>query len=183
MYRIGLLADTHIPHRLAALPPALFERLAGVDLILHAGDLVDPAILDDLEQIAPTLAVRGNLHLQSPWPNDQHLPRALDLGIQGRRIVVSHGHLSNWNTIWEKLWLLLPNHHGRANRRLPRRLARAFPGADVYVFGHSHRALVARQNGALFVNPGAVCPTHGEAASVARLTVTPESIEAEILPL
>ncbi len=180
---IGLLADTHIPHRLAALPAAVFDRFAGVDLILHAGDLVDPAILDDLQKIAPALAVRGNLHLQSPRPNDQRLPWVLDLNVEGWRIVVAHGHLSHWNTLREKFWLLLPDQHARANRRLPARLLRAFPGADVYVFGHSHRALVERRDGALFVNPGAVCPTDGEAASVARLTLTPGGVEAEILRL
>jgi predicted phosphodiesterase len=60
---------------------------------------------------------------------------------------------------------------------------RAFPGADVYVFGHSHRALVERRDGALFVNPGAACPTRDETPSVARLVVTPDSVEAMILTL
>jgi len=168
---------------MAALPPALYRRLEGVDLILHAGDLDDPAILDDLGRVAPVRAVRGNWHPLSPWPNDQRLPLYLDLHIEGRRIVVTHGHLSHWNTVWEKFWLLLPNQHARANRRLPRRLVRAFPAADVYVFGHSHRALVERRDGALFVNPGAVCPTDGEVASVARLTLAPGGVEAEILRL
>lgn len=180
---IGLLSDTHVPHRLPALPPALFDRLAGVDLILHAGDLDDPAILDELRQIAPVQAVRGNLHLQAPWPNDQHLPLSLDLEIAGQRIVVTHGHLSFWRNLWDKHWLLWPDHKGQANACLPKRLARAFPGADVYAFGHSHRALVERRDGALFVNPGAVCPTRGEIASVARLTVTPTNVEVAILPL
>lgn len=183
MTLIGLLADTHIPHRLAALPAAMFDRLSGVDLILHAGDVVDVSVLDDLRRIAPTQAVRGNLHLQSPRPHDQSLPWVLDLSLHGHRIILSHGHLSHWNSLWEKVWLLHPNHHAFANQRLMRRLARALPGADVYVFGHSHRSLVARHHGALFINPGAVCPTHGETASVARMRVTPAGVEAEILPL
>lgn len=79
--------------------------------------------------------------------------------------------------------MLWPDHKGQANARLPKQLARVFPGADVYVFGHSHRALIERRGGALFVNPGAVCPTRGEIASVARLTVTPTNIEVAILPL
>jgi putative phosphoesterase len=69
---IGLLSDTHVPHRM----PALFERLHGVDLILHAGDLDAPAVLDELGRVAPVQAVRGNLHLQAPWPNDLRLPSA-----------------------------------------------------------------------------------------------------------
>jgi putative phosphoesterase len=180
---IGLLSDTHVPHRMPALPQALFDRLVGVDLILHAGDLDDPSILNKLRQIAPVQAVRGNLHLQAPWPNDQRLPLSLDLEITGHRIIVTHGHLSFWCNLVEKRWLLWPDHKGRANAHLPKRLARAFPGADAYVFGHSHRALIERRDGALFVNPGAVCPTRGEIASVARLTVTPANVEAEIVPL
>jgi putative phosphoesterase len=180
---LGLLSDTHVPHRMAALPPSLFERLAGVDLILHAGDVDDPAVLEDLSRVAPVAAVRGNWHLLAPWPNDRRLPAHLALDVAGRRVVLAHGHVTLWNSLWEKVWMFTSDHRGRANRRMVRRLARAFPGADVYVFGHSHRALVERHGGALFVNPGAVCPTPGEVASVARLSLTPGGVEAEIVPL
>lgn len=183
MFRIGLLSDTHVPHRMSALPPSLIDLLSGVDLILHAGDLDDLAVLDALRRVAPTQAVRGNRHLHAPWPNDQRLPLFLELQIEGQRILLTHGHLSLWRSIAEKYWLLLPNHHDFANLRLMGRVARAFPGADVYLFGHSHRALVRRREGALFVNPGAVCPTRGEVPSVARLTVTQEAVEAQIVRL
>lgn len=179
---IGLLSDTHIPHRLAALPPALFDRLSGVDLILHAGDLVSLSILDQLRQIAPVQAVRGNVHLL-PWPHDQRLPLCLDLEIEGHRIVVTHGHLSFWRNVWGKFLLLRPAPQERANASMLRDVPRAFPGADIYVFGHSHRALIERRDGALFINPGAVCPTRGEPPSVARLTLTPAGVEAAILLL
>ena len=182
MFSIGLLSDTHVPHRLAALPPALFDRLSGVDLILHAGDLVSLSILDELRQIAPVQAVRGNMHLL-PWPHDQRLPLSLDLEIEGHRVLVTHGHLSFWRNVREKFWLLRPAPKGWANVRMMRDVPRAFPGADVYVFGHSHQAIIERRNGALLVNPGAVCPTWGETPSAARLTLTPDSVEAAILPL
>jgi putative phosphoesterase len=180
---IGLLSDTHVPARMRALPSVLFERLAGVDLVLHAGDLDDPSILEMLRQIAPVYAVRGNVHFQAPWPNDQALPLYLDLEIEGRRILLTHGHLSLWNTLKEKAWLLLPDMAGRANRSIIKRLLHAFPGRDVYMFGHSHRALIERRGAAIFVNPGAVCSTRGEAASVARVTVTVSRLDARILPL
>jgi putative phosphoesterase len=183
MALIGLLSDTHVPHRLAALPAPLFERLAGVDLILHAGDLDDPIILDELGQIAPVQAVRGNRHLQSPWPNDQRLPLVLELEIEGQRIIVTHGHLSLWNNILDKFRLLIPGYYKRVNSHLIQRVSRAFPDADVYVFGHSHRALVERCNGALFVNPGAVCRSPWGAPSVAKLTVMPKRVEAEIVSI
>jgi len=183
MALIGLLSDTHVPHRLAALPSAVFERLAGVDLILHAGDLDDPIVLDDLSQIAPVQAVRGNRHLQSPWPNDQRLPLFLDLEIEGQRIIVTHGHLSLWNNILDKFWLLIPRYEGAVNRYLMRRVSHAFPGANVYVFGHTHRALIEWHDGALFVNPGAVCPSQWRVPSLAKLMVTPESVDAEIITI
>ena len=172
-----------VPHRMAALPPLLFERLDGVDLILHAGDLDDPAILDALGRVAPVQAVRGNFHLQSPRPNDQRLPLFLDLVLAGQRLVVTHGHFSFWNNLWEKMGMWRSDHRLRVSANIMARLTRLVPGADVYVFGHTHLAMVKRQAGALFVNPGAVCPTRYTRPSVARLTLAPDRAEVEILPL
>jgi uncharacterized protein len=59
--RIGVLSDTHIPLRARILPPVLFELFAGVNLILHAGDLIDEQVIKDLSAIAPVEAVAGNL--------------------------------------------------------------------------------------------------------------------------
>jgi putative phosphoesterase len=180
---VGLLADTHVPHRMAALPPSLFERLDGVDLILHAGDLDDPAILDELGRIAPAQAVRGNFHIQSPWPNDRRLPLFLDMVLAGQRVVVTHGHFSFWNSFWEKFGMWRSDHRLQVSARIMARVIRVVPHADVYVFGHTHLAMVRRQAGALFVNPGAVCPTRYTTPSVARLTLTPDRAKVEILPL
>lgn len=59
--RIGVISDTHVPVRARVLPGAVFEVLAGVDLILHAGDLVTLDVLDELAAIAPVMAVHGNV--------------------------------------------------------------------------------------------------------------------------
>jgi putative phosphoesterase len=168
---------------MAALPTSVFERLAGVDLILHAGDVDDPTILDELGQIAPVQAVRGNRHLQSPWPNDQRLPLFLDMEVDGQRIIVTHGHLSLWNTVLDKPWLLIPRYRKQVNSCLMERVSRAFPGATVYIFGHTHRASAKWRDGVFFVNPGAVCPSPRDVPLVARLMVTPKSVEAEIVPI
>ena len=56
-----VLADTHIPRRAKVLPESLLSHLERADLILHAGDLMDPALLDELATYTPVLAVRGNL--------------------------------------------------------------------------------------------------------------------------
>ena len=60
---VGLLSDTHVPRRIKRLPKTVLDALAGVDLILHAGDVDDPAALEPLRAIAPVHAVRGNVHL------------------------------------------------------------------------------------------------------------------------
>jgi len=57
---LGLISDTHLPDRLRALPPEVFDALDGVDLILHAGDVGTLAVLDQLSTIAPVVAVHGN---------------------------------------------------------------------------------------------------------------------------
>ena len=180
---IGLISDTHVPNRLPVIPAAVFEHLGGVDLILHAGDVDDPAILGELRQFAPVKGVRGNWHLLAPWPNDHRLPLFLDLQIEGQRVILTHGHLGLWNNFVEKFWLFLPDRRRRVNEILVKRLARRFPGVDVYVFGHTHRALVERRDDALFINPGAVCPARGQTASMGRLTITGGRAEVEIISL
>lgn len=179
--QIGLISDTHVPHRMRSLPIALFEKFSNVDLILHAGDLDDVAILDELGSIAPVMAVRGNVHFQSPWPHDQRLPLFLYFEVAGHRILLTHGHLSLWNNLWEKFLLLRPDHQLVVNRLIMRRLRRSFPDADVYVFGHTHRSLIERRDGALFINPGAVCNQQRGGASVARMTVSTQGIGVEVL--
>jgi putative phosphoesterase len=166
---------------MSALPQVLLERLTGVDLVLHAGDLDDPAILQQLRQIAPVVAVRGNWHFLSPWPNDQSLPLYHDFEVGGWRIVLSHGHLSPWANIWDKHLMFFPDHQDRANHKIMRRLLNAFPGADIYVFGHSHKALIERRDGMLFVNPGSVYASKNHVPSMALLHLTACGFEAEIV--
>ena len=90
---IGVLSDTHIPHRLAALPPAIpaIFAAASVALILHAGDVDEPGALDTLSTVAPVIAVRGNLHLASRSRSSPHLPYAASLDIMGQRVVLTPG--------------------------------------------------------------------------------------------
>jgi putative phosphoesterase len=58
---IGLISDTHIPSRAKGIPKEVFTTFAAVDFIIHAGDLVQLSVIDELEQIAPVLAVSGNM--------------------------------------------------------------------------------------------------------------------------
>ncbi|MCS7061671.1 MAG: metallophosphoesterase family protein [Anaerolineae bacterium] len=157
---IGVLSDTHVPHRLSALPPAVLTCLQGCTLILHAGDVEDPTILEPLQAIAPLYAVRGNVHWQySTGTHDHNLPAQITVSLGGHTIWMTHGHLNFGYTMLDKLIHLGSRpRRTQINRAIIRRLARTKPrGADIVVFGHSHQLCGVWQDGALFYNPGAVC--------------------------
>ncbi|AZZ49657.1 metallophosphoesterase family protein [Rathayibacter rathayi] len=114
--RLLLLADTHLPKRAKALPDEVWQEIDEADLVVHAGDWVDEATLDALEQRASLLlAVWGN--------ND---PEAL----RARLPAVAHARVAG-------LDLRVVHETGPATGRETRADA-AFPGADVLIFGHSH---------------------------------------------
>ncbi len=188
--RLGILADTHIPHRLTALPaeiPAVFAA-AAVSLILHAGDVDEPGALDPLAVIAPVIAVRGNLHLASRSRSSPHLPYAVFLDVQGWRIVLTHGHGRPHQWLWDKRRGFIrrapsPSTRDAFNDELIARNRRRFPDADVLIFGHSHRRLLRRVGPTLFLNPGAIAHARDESPSVAILTVSEDDIGAEFIEI
>lgn len=149
--RIGVVADTHCPEFVERLPDRMATVFRGVDLIIHAGDVDGPSTLDELERIAPVEAVRGD--------HDRELvalPLNREVVIEGKRIVITHGHRSRWleepQTV---LWTIsLGYFHPHAG--LPRTLRRRFPNADVIVYGHTHRPRIETIDGALLFNPGGV---------------------------
>src|SRR6266540_4338854 len=101
---IGVISDTHIPHRMHEMPSFVYEHLRGCDVILHAGDLEDIHILDPLRQIAPVYAVRGNIHWQaSMGAHDQDLPLEVVLPIDGHVIYMTHGHINFIRTMVDKV--------------------------------------------------------------------------------
>jgi putative phosphoesterase len=124
-----VLADTHIPRRARVLPESLLPHLEAADLILHAGDLMDPMLLDTLAAYAPVKAVRGNLD-----PPGARLPETLKLELDGVPIAMIH------NSGPKK------GRHSRMRRR--------FPEARVVVFGHSHIPWLEDEDGLLLLNPG-----------------------------
>ena len=146
-----MLADTHCPEFVDRLPEGVFAALAGVDLILHAGDVNAASTLQALSAIAPVHAVRGDHDRGLP-----ELPATRELLIEGKRVVVVHGQRARWfeepNTL---LWTLSLGYF-TPNRGLPRRLRRRFPDADLIVYGHTHRPRKDRIGGALVFNPGGV---------------------------
>jgi len=179
---VGIIADTHIPHRLKAVPQAVFEIFSEVDLILHAGDIVDPRILDDLASLAPVKAVRGNVHLvDRSW--DPQLPKAQRLHILGHHIVLTHGHGSFVRGSLERVRYWLSPDRDLVNQRIANWCLDIYPEADLIIFGHSHRPYNQTFGQRLLFNPGAVCPTEGEIPSVALLTIEREKVSGELVEL
>jgi hypothetical protein len=151
---IGLISDTH-----GLVRPAVHTALAGVALILHAGDVGGAAILDELALIAPVKAVYGNT--DAPW--DGALVPALELTLAGVRVHVSHGH--------------------EVGKVTPANLAKAYD-AGVIVYGHTHIQKVSRVGGRLIVNPGAAGPRRFNLEpSVALLTLEHGTSDVEIIAL
>ena len=154
-----VLADTHIPRRARVLPEELVPYLAEAELILHAGDLIQPSVLDVLSAYAPVCAVRGNVD-----PPEVNLPETLEFEFGGARIAMIHDS-------------------GRKEGRR-KRLRRRFPEARVIVFGHSHVPFLEDEDGLLLLNPGSPTdrrrqPRH----TFALLRAEEGSVRAEILAL
>jgi uncharacterized protein len=157
--QVGVVSDTHCPEFVDRLPERIFDVLHGVQLIVHAGDVNASSTLEQLEQVAPVHAVRGD--------HDRELgslPRWREVTVEGRKIVVVHGDRSRWieepNTF---LWTVSLGYF-RPHAGLPRALARRFPDADVIVYGHTHRSHVGRVGHALLFNPGGVHVWNGTTA-------------------
>ena len=144
-----MIADSHCPEFLPRLPDAALEALAGVDMILHAGDVNDVSTLHELERIAPVHAVRGDHD-----PALDSLPAWRELEVLGKRIVVVHGNRSRLIEEPQTLIWTLSLGYFHPHAGLPRALRRRFPQADVIVFGHTHRPYTGSVGGALLFNPG-----------------------------
>ena len=152
--KIGVLSDTH-----GFLDPRSPTIFAGVDHILHAGDVGDPFLAFELEQIAPLTVVLGNTDLGLTFP----LTRGVELG--GRKFLVQH--------------IVNP---ASPDDSLKRQLARVRP--DVVVFGHTHKPYAETRGGILFFNPGySGAPKSGAPRSVAIFQCDAQGIRHEWIPL
>lgn len=149
MTTLGIITDTHIPRRLPALPPRVFDVLRGVDRILHAGDISSRRVLDQLAAIAPVEAVAGNADL---FKHDLPLTRVVE--VAGRRIGLVHGH-GGWSRY---LRSKVRDRFGYDEAHYLRIVQESFGPVDAIVFGHTHRFYRAERAGVLLFNPGPVAP-------------------------
>ena len=163
MIRIGVLADTHLPDTRAAT--ALLQALAArhfqeVAMILHAGDIVAPGVLEGLAP-CPVYGVRGNMDPAAPG-----FPHQRVVEVDGVRIGLIHG----WGP----------------PAGLADRVRAAFTGTalDCLVFGHSHKPLCRREGALLLFNPGSATDRRGQpSTSVGVLEIENGMIEGRIILL
>jgi hypothetical protein len=160
--RIGLITDTHIPDVARELPSQVAEVFQGIDLILHAGDVYQSFVIDELERIAPVLVALGD---------DDSAGLLKDERVENKHILNLEGH-----TVWlvhEPPWML--------------RLAsyQKEPTPDVIVHGHNHDAGVWDNDGVLFVGSGS--PTflnyRRGPGTVGLLEMTSDGVAASIVRL
>ena len=149
--KIGIISDTH-----GLLRPEAVERLAGVDHIIHAGDIGRPDVISDLRRIAPVTAVRGNVD-RDEWAAGYAQTELVKLG--GRSFYVLHN---------------------RAELDVDPVAA----GIDVVVSGHSHQPKIETVDGVVYLNPGSAGPRRFSLPiALATLDLGGDAIRPRILKL
>ena len=147
---IGVISDTH-----GLLRPEAGTALHGVEMILHAGDIGKPEILEELSKIAPVTAVRGN-NDTGDWA--RNIPDFQRLEIGGISIYMLHD-LKEFNYADETI------------------------DADVLIFGHSHKSMIEERDGVLHLNPGSAGPRRFKLPVTIALLNVGGQVSAEIIPL
>ena len=161
---VGLISDTHIPVRARCIPKMVFKVFENVDFIVHAGDLVELAVIDELEQLAPILAVHGNM--DGPEVSGA-LPKLNSLKISDWKIGVMHDPSTLFGM-------------GKMREIAKRN------GFNVFVYGHTHNSNIKWEGKTLYINPGSPTnplPSFINRPSVALLKITREAITPEIIQI
>ena len=163
---IGLISDTHMPGARRTLWDEVRTAFRGVELILHAGDITHPMVLDTLEETAPVLAARGNNDVgwQDPRMKDLQL-----LDIEGLRLAMVHDMEPETRPIDELRRLHLGGEH-----------------ADIMVTGDTHFERIDYRDGVLQINSGSPTLPHlwsPRLGTVGLLELDGDRLEARILRL
>lgn len=149
--KVGVISDTH-----GLVRPEAIAALANSELILHAGDIGKPEVLEELKTIAPVIAVRGN-NDKGAWANA--IPERETIAIEGLSVHLLHIATElDFNPITT--------------------------GVQIVISGHSHKPSIQDLNGVLFLNPGSAGPRRFKLpVTIAQLQITGTLAEAEIVPL
>ncbi|WP_296803432.1 metallophosphoesterase [uncultured Methanobrevibacter sp.] len=158
---IGLISDTHIPDRAKEIPQKVFDAFSEVDLILHAGDLTSLKVIEDLEKIAPVMAIQGNMDRV----NGINLPAAKVLEAEGLKIGIAHGEV-----------------YPRADTQQLVYLARELD-VDILITGHSHQPKIEQTDGVLLLNPGSPIVPRLADRTVMILEINNKEVDVEIVKI
>jgi putative phosphoesterase len=161
---VGLISDTHIPVKARDIPKKVFEVFEKVDFIVHAGDLVEISVIDELERLAPVLAVYGNM--------------------DGREI---REKLPKLNSLKAFDWKIGVMHDPGAlfGMRKMRKIANQ-NDFNVLVYGHTHNSSIKWEENTLFINPGSPTnplPPFIAKPTVALMRITKEKITPAIIQI
>ena len=160
MKRIGVISDTHIPRAASDLPERVCREFQGVDMILHAGDLIEMSVLEKLREIAPTHAVSGNMDTHEV---KEALPQKDTINVGGFKIGLMHGY--------------------GPPAKVVDVVSKEFSGMDVIVFGHSHTPFCERIKNTLFLNPGSPTDKIFAAYNAIGMLEVGEEIRGKIIKL
>ncbi len=161
---VGLISDTHIPARAKAIPNKVFKIFQDTCLIIHAGDLTRLSVIEELEQMAPVVAVHGNMDTRDI---KEKLPVTNSVDVYDWKIGMTHSLNFFFRT--------------RRFRDIAEKR-----GFHVFVSGHIHRPSLKYKDGMLLINPGSPTnpiPPFITKPSVALLKITKKEIEPEIVNL
>ena len=176
--KIGVLSNSLIPSALPTLPERVIEIFNGVDIILHAGDICELQVLQQLEPIAQTYAVYGE---QDNALVRKYLQESQRLEFANRAIGLIHGHRAWQGNVFERARYLLDR-----NAQLESLYAyvlRGFSDVHAIVFGHTREPYMKMHGGVLLFNPGSVVQSPGHTASVGILEIGANTIKGRIIPL
>lgn len=126
---VAVVSDTHLLGK--PVPEHVMDAFQGADLILHAGDILEMAVIEQLSEVARTVAVKGNM---DQGDVARTLPAKRVLEIEGFKIGLTHGYGPPSRITWK--------------------VGALFTGVDCVVFGHTHSPLIKDRGGVLFFNPG-----------------------------
>lgn len=158
---IGLISDTHIPDRAKEIPEKVITTFKDVDLILHAGDLTSTQVIDELEKIAPTIAIQGNMDRVAGIK----LPNAKVIEVEGLKIGLIHGEVYPRGDTQQLLYLA---------KQL---------NVNILVSGHSHQPKIEQIEDILLLNPGSPVVPRLADRTVMLLKINNKDVDVEVVKI
>ncbi len=158
---IGVISDTHIPERADKIPEIVFKIFEDVDMILHAGDLVSFDVFEQLEKLAPTRCVQGNMDRYYGLK----LPKSDIITVEGHKIGLNHGEV-----------------YPRGDTQQLKYIALEL-GVDILITGHTHWAFIKEYDDIILLNPGSPTVPRMSDPSIMLLEIDEDSIESRIIKI